>query len=188
MATIAVFLLYAWPGYVGWDTLAHLLMVRSGVYTDGHPPAIAAMWRVVELVVTGPAGMLLIQTATLYGGLSGVFAKLTLPRAAAIATAAVFLFPPVAGVTAIVVKDALMAGFIMVALALMLDERTSRNRLALLPLVAASAMRWNALAATFPPCCCCSAGGRRPQAGAAMRSRWRRGSGPRSRRWRSTPR
>jgi hypothetical protein len=63
----------------------------------------------------------------------------------------VFLFPYVSGVTGLIAKDGLMAGFLAIAIGLMLDERRSRQRWALVFLVLASLMRWNALAATFVP-------------------------------------
>jgi hypothetical protein len=80
-----------------------------------------------------------------------VFRRVLSPRGAALASSVVFLFPYVSGVTALVAKDCLMAGPMMIGIALMLDERTSRQRLALAFLVFASLMRWNALAATFGP-------------------------------------
>ncbi len=161
---LAIFLIYSWPGFVGWDTREHMLQARSGIYTDGHPPAVAHLVRLVEVFVTGPAGMLLIQAVTLLVGLY-MLLKTRLSsspvgqsppgsisgRAAALAACGIFLFPVVSGVTALITKDALMAGSLMIAIALMLDERTSRHRLALGFLIFASLMRWNALAATFVP-------------------------------------
>ncbi len=147
VAALAVFAIYAFPGYIGWDTEAHLLQARSGIYTDAHPPIIAALWRVVELLITGPVGMLAIQAATLLAGLYSIFRVQLAPRVAAIAAAAVFVFPPVAGVTALVIKDALMAGFLVLGAGWLAHGRTRRG---LVACAIASAMRWNALAATLP--------------------------------------
>lgn len=149
VGALVAFLLYCWPGFVGWDTREHLLQSRMGIYTDGHPPAIARLWRVVELVIAGPAGMLLIQAVTLLVGLFLLFKSRVTPRAAAIAASAIFLFPFVSGVTALICKDALMAGFLMIGIALLLDPR--KQWLALGFILLASLMRWNALAATFAP-------------------------------------
>ena len=146
VAAFAVFAIYAFPGFIGWDTEAHLLQSRAGVYTDAHPPIIPALWRVVELVLAGPLGMLLIQAGSLLAGLDRTFRRMLAPRAAAIAAACVFVFPPVAGVTALVIKDALMAGFLVLGTAA-LPDRPWRG---LAWLAIASTMRWNALAATLP--------------------------------------
>lgn len=147
IGALAVFAIYAFPGFIGWDTEAHLLQARSGVYTDAHPPIIAALWRAVELVITGPVGMLAIQAATLLAGLYSIFRVKLGPRVAALAAAAVFVFPPVAGVTALVIKDALMAGFLALGAGWLAHGRTRRG---LVACAIASAMRWNALAATLP--------------------------------------
>ncbi len=147
-AALGAFLIYAYPGYLGWDSEASLLQARSGVYTDAHPPAVALLWRIAELFVQGPFLMLLIQAVTLLAGLYLIFAHVTIPRRAAIAAACVFLFPPVAGVTALIIKDALMAGFALLGLGLVLHDR---RRSGIAFLFVASAMRWNALAATCVP-------------------------------------
>jgi len=146
-AALVVFAIYAFPGYIGWDTEAHLLQARSGIYSDAHPPVIPALWRLVEVFVSGPLGMLAIQALALLGGLTLIFRNVLGPRTAAIASAAVFLFPPVAGVTALVVKDALMAGFLALGAGWLVAGRTRRG---LVACALASAMRWNALAATLP--------------------------------------
>ena len=38
-------LLYAFPGYMSFDSITQLREARSGYLIDGHPPAMAAMWR-----------------------------------------------------------------------------------------------------------------------------------------------
>lgn len=150
-AALAVFLIYAWPGFIGWDTREHFLQARSGIYTDGHPPAIALLTRICEVFVTGPALLLLIQAVTLLVGLYLIFRARLAPMTAALAASAIFLFPFVAGVTGVITKDALMAGPLLIAIGLMLDETKRRYWLVLALLVFASLMRWNALAATFTP-------------------------------------
>jgi hypothetical protein len=151
LAALGLFLIYSFPGFVGWDTRDHILQARGGVYSDGHPPAINLLVRICEVFVTGPLLVLLIQAVTLLVGLNMLFARRFTPRVAALCAAGVFLFPPVSGVQALIAKDGVMAGTIVIAIALMLDERASRHRLALLFLFIASLMRWNGLAATFAP-------------------------------------
>ncbi|HSN29975.1 MAG TPA: hypothetical protein VLT45_26995, partial [Kofleriaceae bacterium] len=101
--------------------------------------------------VTGPALLLLIQGITLLVGLHLVFRARLRPLAAALAASFVFLFPFVAGVTAVITKDALMAGPLVIAIGLMLGDSRRAHRIALALLLFASLMRWNALAATFTP-------------------------------------
>lgn len=149
LAGLALFLIYSWPGFIGWDSRTHLLEARSGVYSDGHPPAVAWTWRIVELFVAGPAGMLLLQAVTLLVGLYLVFRVRARPQVAALAAALVFVYPPISGVTALIGKDALFAGYTMIAIGLL--GRTRGHRWALLFVLLASLMRWNALAATFAP-------------------------------------
>ncbi len=148
VAAFVAFLIYAFPGFIGWDSEASLVQSRSGHYTDAHPPIIALLWRLTELFIAGPIGMLLIQAATLLGGLYLIFSRELRPKAAAVAAAAVFLFPPISGVTALIDKDALMAGFVVLGIGLALHQRV---KLAMVAFVLGTAMRWNALAATLAP-------------------------------------
>jgi hypothetical protein len=148
---LALFLIYAWPGFIGWDTREHMLQARAGVYTDGHPPAVAHLVRLAELVVTGPALLLLFQAITLLGGLYMLFARRLAHRPAAIAAAAIFLFPYISGVTALIAKDSLMAGPLVIGIALLCDDRPRSRWLALACLLFASLMRWNAFIATLAP-------------------------------------
>ena len=148
---LALFLIYAWPGFIGWDTREHMLQARAGVYTDGHPPAVAHLVRLAELVVTGPALLLLFQAITLLGGLYMLFSHRLSRRRAAIAAAAIFLFPYISGVTALIAKDSLMAGPLVIGIALLCDDRPRSRWLALGCLVFASLMRWNGFVATLAP-------------------------------------
>jgi hypothetical protein len=148
VASLGLFLIYAWPGFIGWDTREHMIQERAGVYTDGHPPAVAKLFRLCELFVAGPVLMLLIQAITLLVGLYMICKARLAPRPAAIVASLVFLFPYVSGVTGLIAKDGLMAGFLVLGIGCMLEERP---RTALVFLVLASLMRWNALAATFAP-------------------------------------
>ncbi len=151
VAGLTLFWIYCWPGFVGWDTRAHMLDARHGHYSDGHPPAVAYVIRICEVFVTGPLLPMLIQSISLMVGLYLLFKTRAGERAAALIAVAVFLFPPIAGVTALIAKDGLMAGPLVIGIALLADERTRRQRLALVFIFFASLMRWNALAATFAP-------------------------------------
>jgi len=150
-SALGIFLLYSWPGFVGWDTREHFVQSRAGHYTDGHPPAIALLFRICEAFVAGPLLLLLMQAVSILIGLYLVLASRLAARTAAFAASAIFLFPYISGVTGLVAKDSLMAGAVLLAIGLMLGESPRRHRVALLFLFFASLMRWNALAATFAP-------------------------------------
>ncbi|HEY1546996.1 MAG TPA: hypothetical protein VGG28_04225 [Kofleriaceae bacterium] len=150
-AALALFLIYAWPGFIGWDTREHVLQARSGIYTDGHPPAVAHLVRLAELAVTGPALLLLFQAITLLAGLYMLLSSRLRRRSAAIAAAAIFLFPYISGVTAVIAKDSLMAGPLVIGIALLCDDRPRSRWLALACFAFASLMRWNAFVVTFAP-------------------------------------
>jgi hypothetical protein len=149
VAALLLFLIYSWPGFVGWDTRDHMLQAREGTFSNGHPPMVILLVRICDFFVRGPALVLLVQAVSLLTGLYLLFLKRLAPLAAAIAAAAVFLFPPIAGVTAVIAKDGLMAGFLVLGIAFLLDPK--RSRIALGFVLLASLMRWNSLPATFAP-------------------------------------
>jgi hypothetical protein len=142
--------LYAYPGQMTTDTFDHLNESRSGHYTDSHPPAVNLVYRLCELVIGGQFGVLILQGVTFLVGLYLVFRQTFTPRAAAWAATLVFVFPPVFLPFAAVWKDTVMAGFLILGFALLLDPRRSRQLGGLGLLMAGTAMRYNALAATAP--------------------------------------
>ena len=95
--------------------------------------------------------MLVIQSGTMMVGLYLVIKTRFQPRVAALIACGIFLFPPISGVTGLVTKDALMAGSLLIATGLLVDERSSPQRLALVFMLLATLMRWNAFSATFAP-------------------------------------
>ncbi len=142
--------LYAYPGIMTMDSFDQLREGRAWSFTDAHPPAMAALWGLIDRVHAGPVGMLLLQTGTFTAGLYLVLRRVMTPTRAALATCALLLFPPVFAPIAVIWKDCQMAGFMMLGLAWLLDDRP-RMRLGGLALLAlATAMRYMALAATFP--------------------------------------
>jgi hypothetical protein len=141
---------YAYPGVLAYDSLDQLREARARFYTDGHPPAMAALWSMVERICAGPFGMLAIQTAAFLGGLYLVLRRALRPIAAAIAAVVVTLFPPVLAPLAVVWKDAIMAGLLMLGIGCVLDHRRAIRIAGLGLLLLATAMRYNALAAALP--------------------------------------
>lgn len=150
IAGLLGFMLYAFPGFMSFDSVYQLNEARSGSYSDGHPPAMAMLWRIVEVFVTGPAGMLVLQSVAFIAGTYLVFRTRMSQRAAAIAASLVLWFPPVAAVMAVIWKDSQMTGYLLLGLGLMLQERRRTRLWGLAALVLATAMRHNALIMTFP--------------------------------------
>jgi hypothetical protein len=147
----AIGLVYAFPGMMTMDSLDQLREGREAFYTDGHPPAMAAMWRIVDAIVAGPIGMLAIQTAAFVTGMYLILRRaLVSPRRAAVATVAIYLFPPVLAPMAVVWKDCVMAGFFLLGTALLFEDRRWWRVAGLACLILATAVRYNALAATLP--------------------------------------
>jgi hypothetical protein len=148
-----VLFVYAYPGQMTTDSFDHLAEARAGVYTDSHPPTMSLLWGLVEHVVAGGVGMLIAQSTAFLLGLYAVLRHTLAPRGAAWAAALVFLFPPVLLPFAAIWKDGLMAGFLMLGIAGLLASRR-RGLLAgiagLAALALATAVRYNAFAATFP--------------------------------------
>jgi hypothetical protein len=149
LGALALFLVYSWPGFVGWDTRDHILQARLPSFSDGHPPFVILLVRICEVFVRGPALVLLVQAVSLLIGLYLIFTARLAPVPAAVATACVFLWPSIAGVTALIAKDGMMAGFLLVGIGLMLRDRLRWWGLAFVLL--AALMRWNSLPATFAP-------------------------------------
>jgi hypothetical protein len=141
---------YAYPGILAYDSLDQLREAREHFYTDGHPPAMAAMWSAIDRICPGPFGMLAIQTSCFLAGLYRVLQRALRSHAAAIASSAIAVFPPILAPMAVVWTDAQMAGFLMLGLGLLFERRRSARLLGLASLSLATAMRYNTLAATLP--------------------------------------
>ena len=146
----AAFLVYAYPGYTSIDSVVQLQQARSHQFGDGHPPAMAAMWSVVELIVSGTAGMLVIQSGLFLLGAYKLLRRDLTARNAAIAASVILLFPPVLSPLAVIWKDSQMAGWFVMGIALVLDARRSQRCAGVVLLAIGTAMRTNAAAAMLP--------------------------------------
>ena len=144
------FLLYAYPGYMTPSATDMLLEARYGTYTDWHSPLMTALWNIVNTVLAGPPGMLLIQSGgLLFGGY--VLLRQTLSdRSAAIASAAILVFPPVMAVMAVIGEHALLVASLVVAAALFTFERRWIRCVGLACIVLACGMREGAWLASLP--------------------------------------
>ena len=143
-------MLYAYPGFMSFDSIWQLTEARSGELGDAHPPMMSALWGAVDRVIAGPFGMLVIQIACFLVGAYLVLRKLMSPRAAAVCASVLLLLPPVSSVMAVIWKDGQMAGYLLLGLALVMSPRRWVRIAALGCFVLATAMRHNALAMTFP--------------------------------------
>jgi hypothetical protein len=143
--------LYAFPGMMSWDSSIQLDQARGlASISDWHPPVMAVIWRYVDHIIAGPFGMLLLQTGTFLFGLDAVLQRALRPAAAAGVAVGCLLFPPVLAPMAVIWKDSQMAGLLLAGAALILAERRCHRLLGLAVLVVATAMRYNAAAATAP--------------------------------------
>ncbi len=147
---LGLFLVYGFPGLMTIDSFEQLAEARAGVYSDGHPPAMAALWRKVDLVIAGPPGMLVIQGVTFLIGCYLILRRAMRPRRAALAAVLVLLAPPILTTMVVVWKDCLMAAFLLLGVGLMLDDRRAWRLVGLGAIGVATAMRVNAPAATLP--------------------------------------
>jgi len=145
-----ILIVYAFPGQMTQDSFDHLREARERRYTDSHPPAMNLVWAIAEYFVHGPFGMLVVQTVAFVAGLYLVFRRTFAPRGAAWAAAGVTLLPPVMLPMAVIWKDCLMAGFLLLGCGAMRAEHRGVRLLGLGALWVASAVRYNAFAATLP--------------------------------------
>jgi hypothetical protein len=146
----AVFLVWAFPGYMSTDSQVQLMEARSGQFSDAHPPLMSAIWRVLDMIVAGPLLMLLLQGALFLVGLYTILERKMSPRAAAITASAIFVFPPVLTTMAVIWKDSQMAGFLMAGTACLLHPRLRVRIGGLALFVVACGVRHNGFAAVVP--------------------------------------
>ncbi len=141
---------YAYPGLMTMDSIQQLTEARESFYTDGHPPAMAVLWRYVDKVISGPFGMLAIQSIAFEIGIYLLLRRALSPLRASIASIVILLFPPVLVPMAVVWKDCLMAGMLVLGTAAMFDVRRWVKLVGLGAFMFACAVRYNAPAATLP--------------------------------------
>ncbi len=143
-------IVYAFPGQITQDSLDHLVEARTGVYTDGHPPVLSLLFKVADTLIAGPFGMLVLQATLVLAGLYLVMRRVFSQRRAAWISAALFVFPPVMLPLAVIWKDCLMAGFLLLGVGGLLGSSRGVKLAGLAAMFAATAVRYNAPAATLP--------------------------------------
>jgi hypothetical protein len=107
-------------------------------------------WRIVDALLAGSFGMFVVQSATFVVGVYLVLSRMLDARRAAWLAVAILLYPPVMTVMAVVWKDSIMAGLMMLGAGLVLRS-SRRARVAGLALIGlGAAMRYNGFAAAVP--------------------------------------
>jgi hypothetical protein len=144
------FLLYGFPGYMSSDSVLQLTEARTGHFSDGNPPLMAAEWWVLDKIISGPVLMLCLQGGLLLAGLYVLLRRYLEPRTAAWTAGGILLFPPVLVTIAVIWKDSQMAAYLVAGIAALIQPRLRTRMLGIGLLVAACSLRHNAVAAVIP--------------------------------------
>lgn len=152
LAGFALTVLLYFPGGMSSDSVAQLAQARSGTFANWHPPLMAWVWRPIDGLLPGPAGMLILQAAAWWGGLALLATRLFPAPSAARALLALGFWPPLFGMVGTIWKDVQMALAFTFAAGLMLAARERPHWLvaALAAVAYGTAMRHNGLLAALP--------------------------------------
>lgn len=150
VAGLVIVCVYAFPGYMAYDSLDQLTQARTGSLTDWHPPVMSALWGLLDRIVAGPLLMLLLQCTLFLVGLYVLLRRRLAPTRAAVLTVVIFAFPPTLTMMAVVLKDCLMMGALLVGAAGLTSERRAPRIAGLVAFVLAAALRHNAISMVVP--------------------------------------
>ncbi|HEU0036473.1 MAG TPA: hypothetical protein VFQ53_37935 [Kofleriaceae bacterium] len=150
VAAWLVFLLYAYPGYLPTSGVDQLASAYRDAFQDPQAAIMIELWRTVCLAMSGPAGMLLLQSGLLVAGSFVVFARAWPARTAAYATAGMLLAPPVLATTAVIATESQMVGFLAAAIACLTSPRRAVRLLGLAACVIACGIQTGGPVATLP--------------------------------------
>jgi hypothetical protein len=122
-----------YPGYISPDSIRQLTEGRAWSFTDWHPPLMAAVWGVVDRIIPGPFGMLLLHNAAFWGGLA-VFWRATYRRSVFIGLCLVGLgfLPTALALLSTIWKDVGLGASLLLASALLHTARRTNSKSALL--------------------------------------------------------
>lgn len=144
-----LFLLYCYPGFLQTDGADLLGDLQYGTITDWYSPMFAALWRITDWFLAGPAGMLIFQSGLFLTGCFHLLRRETDERRAAWIAIAVVMFPGVLATGALVSPEALLAGLLASAAAALTSDRHGVRIVGLALIVFACGLRsWAALAAS----------------------------------------
>jgi hypothetical protein len=155
IAGIALITVIFYPGMTSIDAIIQLRQARSLAFDDHHPPLMGRVWAVLDQVIPGPSGMLLLQNLMFWVGLGIVACQTRLrPLYCALFIWAVGLFPPISSALGTIWKDVGMAAALLLAFSLFLyaDRHASWPALlaGLLSLFYGFSVRHNAAPAALP--------------------------------------
>ena len=145
-----------WPGMMTWDSIRQYDQALSGEFDDWHPPAMEWLWRRFLPVVQGPPPMLLIQLGLYWGGVAAMIVSIIgqRRRRLAVMIAAGAMMPLFVVLMATIIKDSLMASLLVMASAILIAVPARGGWgwrvVALVLIVAAATLRFNALPACLP--------------------------------------
>ena len=147
LATYVSLTVLFYPGFLSTDSVGQLLQAREGVLSDNHPPLMAHIWRLFELVVSGPFPMLLLQLALIVGGVWLVVSRTAVSRTAAapLIIVSTLWMPPVLAVLGVIWKDILMAGFFISGFGVAMRARQLQGATRHRGLLLAVALAWLAV-------------------------------------------
>lgn len=160
LALVLFFIAY-YPGGMITDSINQLEQVRGGWFADWHPPFMALLWRLMELLLKGPLLMFLAQAALFFFAVwrSGLALWRGSRGGAAFALATAVLALPLSGVVGVVWKDAWSTAFLAWAVLFVARSVAGHHRragalaAAFGCCVGAMLFRHNAIFAVFPLLC-----------------------------------
>ncbi|HUB08019.1 MAG TPA: hypothetical protein VMB50_13495 [Myxococcales bacterium] len=147
-----------WPGWLSPDSVYQLEQAR-GVFpvTDMHPPVMAAVWRLLDRIVPGPTGMLLVQNGLFWGGLALAAWVWIDSWVAPVLVLVIGLSPPSLSHLGTIVKDVQMGAGFLAAFGLLSLASTRGDRwplaASLVPLLYGCTMRHNGFVTAAPLLC-----------------------------------
>ncbi len=128
--------LYANPGYLSYDSVQALAEARVGRYLD----LAALVWRVVDHVVPGPFGMLLLQVTGVLCGAYRVLRSCLSPRRAAVCAGLVLWCPSISGTLGVIWTESHAAAWLLLGAGGLLSARRGLRIAGLVALALGAAM------------------------------------------------
>jgi hypothetical protein len=144
------FMLYAFPGYMSYDSIYQLQEARWNYFSDGHPPVMAMLWQKLDQLIAGPLLMLVLQSTCFLAGAYMIYRTRMQARGAALAAVLTLCFPPIAAFMAVIWKDSQMVAFLVLGLGSLTSSSRRMQLIGLVAMALGTAMRHNALAMTLP--------------------------------------
>lgn len=136
-----MFLLYCYPGFMLTESADQLIDSRYGQIQEVHSAVMTKLWGLVEIVISGPAGMLFLQSLLLLLGAYFLLRHVLADRAAAVGAVITLLLPPLAATSSIITPEAQTASFLVAAMAALASDRLRTRCVGLALAVIAASMR-----------------------------------------------